>query len=96
MQGSGVGPNLWLAAAKGFAFCVHVVWFKDEEFRHIITNPEHSLCYLKWGINRKCHPNLAVIFTDTASIPKLHNLPYWCLEDSSCFLCISILGDGRT
>ena len=61
----GVVPNLWLPADKGLGFFVHVVWFKqDEEFRRIITNPEHSPRFLKWSIYRKCHPNLAVIFTD--------------------------------
>ena len=72
-----VGPNLWLPAAKGLGFFVHTVRFKDEEFRRTITDPEHSQCFLKWGIYRKCHPKLAVIFTDTASLPELRNLPYW-------------------
>ena len=62
----GVGPNLWLVAAKGLGFFVHAVWFKDAEFCRIITDLEHSPRFLKWGSYRKCHPNLVVIFTDEA------------------------------
>ena len=72
-----MGPNLGIAAAKGLVFFVHAVRFKDEEFRRIITAPEHSPRFLKWGSYRKCHQNLAVIFTDAASFPELHNLAYW-------------------
>ena len=65
---------MWLAAAKGLGFFVHVVRFKDEEFCRIITNTDLSPHFLKWGSYHKIHPNLAVIFTDTASLPEFNNI----------------------
>ena len=73
-----MGPNLWLAAAKGPGFFVHAVCFMDAEFQRIITDLEDSPRFLKWGSYRKCHPNLTVIFMDEASLPELRNLAYWC------------------
>ena len=77
VPGLEVGPNLWLAAAKGLGFFVQVVWFKDTEFRCTNTDPEHSPRFLKWVSYCKCHPNLAVIFVDAASLLELHNLAQW-------------------
>ena len=57
---------MWLVAVKGLGFFIYTVRFKDAEFRRIITDPEHSPRFLKWGSYRKCHPNLVVIFTDEA------------------------------
>ena len=73
----GMGKKLWLTAAKGLGFFVHAVHFKDTEFQRNITDPEHSLCFLKWGSYCKCYLNLGVICMYEASLVELHNLAYW-------------------
>ena len=73
-----VGPNQWVAAAKGLGFHIHIVCFKDEEFKCVLKHSDPSPYSFSWEHcwEHNRHPDLAVVFLDRASLSTRVDV-YW-------------------